>query len=79
MVFRETLVRRMLPSFDRAEDGDGRTSFPQEIRRMIVRRIGFSGSWSDNTARPAREAKSPRRPARRATAAEGVLAGAHSA
>ena len=46
---------------------------------MIVRRIRFSGSWSDNTTRPAREAKAPRRPARRATAAEGVLAAAHSA
>jgi len=44
---------------------------------MIVRRIDFGVSRSDNTARPAREAMSPRRPARRATAAEGVHVGAH--
>jgi len=36
---------------------------------MIVRRNRFSDSWSDTTARSAREAKSPCRPARCATAA----------
>ena len=43
---------------------------------MIVRRIDSGASRSQNTAREAREAMAPRRPARRVSSAEGVQTGA---
>lgn len=46
---------------------------------MIVRRTGPGESRSQNTTRPAREAKAPRWPAHRVPAAEGVREGADRA
>jgi hypothetical protein len=63
---------------DVEDDVDRPNSSPGDLR-MIVRRIDFGCSRSENTTRAVREAKSPRRPFHRAAAAEGVREDAHSA